>query len=72
MSMVYGKTKEESDSLRSFERGRLRTQEDEDGREFLPNVADASTACPFASSATDTCFLAGKAIKDTYIVDTKL
>lgn len=57
--MVYGKNKIESDSLRSFVRGHLRTQEDEDGREFLPNVANASAVCAFASSPEDTCFLAG-------------
>lgn len=57
--MVYGRSKEESDTLRTFVRGHLRTQEDEDGRHFLPNVDNATARCVFAQSPGDTCFLAG-------------
>lgn len=59
LSMVYGRSKKESDSLRRFVRGHLRTQEDEDGRQFLPNVDNATGRCVFAKSPGDTCFLAG-------------
>ncbi|XP_054281267.1 peroxidase-like [Macrosteles quadrilineatus] len=59
LSMVYGKSREESNSLRTFNRGRLKIQELEDGREFLPNVKNAKMACQFAKFPNDTCFLAG-------------
>lgn len=56
-SVVYGSTPKMSNSLRAFKDGLLRA-EIENGREFMPTVANPEKTC-FKSP---TCFLAGKVV----------